>query len=130
MTTDERLAEFLRTLSKTSKHGLILGGPDLALRPLLEKQLAWRRLVFWDPGSEEDLQSLLVSSFFPGCTACLQVDERAGREVFRVLEELLSEGYLTVAGQPRYAPEGWQMLVHSIPGHMPFSELIPFHLRL
>jgi len=130
VTTEERLAEFLRVLSKTSKNGLILGGPDLQLKPLLEKHLRGRRLVFWDPASEEDLEGLLVSSFWPGCSACLLLDERAGVNVFRVLEEVLSEGCLTVAGLPRHAPEGWQLLVHAPPGHLPFSSLFSYQLRI
>lgn len=130
MTTEARLAEFFHTLSKTSKNGLILGGPELDLPALLRKHMAGRRLIFWDPAHSEDLQTTLVSSFWPGCTVCLSLDERAGLEVFRVLEELLSEGCLTVNSQPRHAPEGWQIVIHSLPGHMPFSQLVSYTIRI
>ncbi len=139
-TARKRILDFLQRIDRLEEPGAILGGDDLPETTVFEcVAQTWpgRQVVHIDssfPLTPERIRQSIADSFVPGRVLLMTLTRRAGRDLFRFLEELLVDGALEMQTDPERTrvspPEHWRLVIHSRPGRFPLDEEVSSRLSL
>jgi len=136
----KRILDFLQRVDRLDEPGAILGGdglPETTVFECVAQTWPGRQVVHLDssfPLEAEKIRQSIRDSFVPGRVLLMTLTRRAGRDLFRFLEQLLVEGSLEVQAGHEWTrarpPEHWRLVIHSRPGRFPLDEAVSSRLAL
>lgn len=139
-TARKRILDFLGRVDRLAEPCAILGGDDLPETTVFEcaaETWAGREVVHVDssfPLDADGIRTSIQRSFLPGRILLVTLTRRAGKELFRFLEQLLVDGYVEIHDGENWRqarpPEAWRMIIHSRPGRFPMDDCVDSKLAL